>query len=62
MKNTNTEPGVGTNQSIASSGGLSLMAPGAGGRHTSMHEYLQSGIDGMNVGVGGFSQGNPANF
>jgi len=38
------------------------MAPGAGGRHTSMHEYLQSGIDGMNVGVGGFSQGNPANF
>jgi hypothetical protein len=55
MKNTNTEPGVGTNQSIASSGGLSLMAPGAGGRHTSMHEYLQSGIDGMNVGVGGFS-------
>lgn len=38
------------------------MAPVAGGRHTSMHEYLASGIDGINVGVGGFSQGNPANF
>lgn len=27
-----------------------------------MHEYLASGIEGINVGVGGFSQANPANF